>query len=75
MPDITMCFNKNCPLRKKCYRFMAKPDTYQAYFVDVKPKNGKCEHFLPYGGIQSESLIHLDPMVGSSYFEYGIRHC
>jgi hypothetical protein len=32
MPDITKCDNKKCPIRKKCYRFMAKPSKYmQAY--------------------------------------------
>ena len=25
MPDITMCINKECPLRMKCYRFTAVP--------------------------------------------------
>lgn len=39
MPDISMCQNKECPLSKKCYRFLAEPNPYrQSYFVDLKPK-------------------------------------
>jgi len=26
MPDISMCTNKKCELRKKCYRYTAIPD-------------------------------------------------
>lgn len=26
MPDIAMCTNKKCPLRKSCYRFTARPN-------------------------------------------------
>ncbi|KKN58939.1 hypothetical protein LCGC14_0547420 [marine sediment metagenome] len=32
MPDITMCTGANCPLRKSCYRYMAKPSQRQSYF-------------------------------------------
>lgn len=31
MPDITMCVNKQCPLRAKCYRYRAVPSTWQSY--------------------------------------------
>lgn len=31
MPDITMCKRYDCPARKECYRFMAKPGPYQSY--------------------------------------------
>lgn len=31
MPDITMCVNKQCPLRGKCYRYRAVPDDWQSY--------------------------------------------
>lgn len=46
MPDITMCKDKRCPQRKKCYRFMAKPSEYwQAYFTG-SPRQGKdCLYF------------------------------
>jgi hypothetical protein len=49
MPDISMCRNKECPLRSKCYRFLATPSFWQAY-IDAKPitkEDGTvvCEHF------------------------------
>ena len=32
MPDFSMCLNKDCPIKEKCYRFMARPDhQYQSY--------------------------------------------
>ena len=32
MPDISMCRNDGCPLRKSCYRFTAIPSPFrQAY--------------------------------------------
>ena len=32
MPDITMCFSEDCPMREKCYRATANPDPiYQSY--------------------------------------------
>lgn len=31
MPDITMCVNKQCPLRRRCYRYRAVPGTWQSY--------------------------------------------
>lgn len=31
MPDITMCFAKNCNIKEHCYRFTAKPDKFQSY--------------------------------------------
>lgn len=47
MPDITMCANKSCPLKKKCYRFVAEPDKgYQSYALFVYDKKIKfCEDF------------------------------
>lgn len=31
MPDITMCVNTKCPVKKICYRYRAIPDEYQSY--------------------------------------------
>jgi hypothetical protein len=46
MPDITMCENRECPLRETCYRFKAEPSKWrQSYFVDMKPKDGKCDYY------------------------------
>lgn len=38
MPDITMCVNKQCPLRSKCYRYRAVPDGWQS-FAKFEPSN------------------------------------
>ena len=45
MPDITMCWGRDCPVKENCYRFMAKPDDYQAYFIDSPIRKGKCQHY------------------------------
>jgi hypothetical protein len=35
MPDITMCYGFECPVKEKCKRFTSKPDEHwQAYFLD-----------------------------------------
>lgn len=31
MPDISMCWGKDCPLKEECYRYLAKPSERQAY--------------------------------------------
>lgn len=44
MPDITMCIDKECPLRNKCYRFIAKPWTVGQSYALIKYDNG-CPHY------------------------------
>lgn len=47
MPDISMCEGKDCPLKDKCYRFIATPDKYhQSYFTEPPYENDKCEYFI-----------------------------
>ena len=70
MPDITMCLNKACPLRHKCYRFTAKPNAdYQSYstftFDRFNANNGgvdeviyDCEHFVD-NALYSTNQINL----------------
>ena len=45
MPDITMCSGKDCPLKETCYRYKAKPDEYQSYFMEPPYKDGECNHY------------------------------
>ncbi len=46
MADITMCLNKKCPLKEKCYRFMARPSEYRQSYEAYKPdENGECVDF------------------------------
>ncbi len=47
MPDISMCMNKECKKRKKCYRFMAIPCEYQSYATfKCKKSTINCDHFM-----------------------------
>jgi hypothetical protein len=46
MPDITMCENNACPLRRKCERFMASPSPIQAYDRFTPDENGECNMFM-----------------------------
>lgn len=50
MSDITKCANKNCKIKKSCYRFTAQSDPLYQSFADfcnsnkvTKPE--QCEHF------------------------------
>lgn len=45
MADITMCVNKDCPLRNKCYRATAKADPLWQSYSKYEPQNGKCDCF------------------------------
>ena len=46
MADISMCLNKNCPLRMGCYRFTAKANSYRqsysSYRFEVKEREAVC---------------------------------
>lgn len=60
MPDITMCSNETCEIRKECFRFRAEPNPYrQSYFAEPPmPVNGECEHFMK---IFENSSYNLTP--------------
>lgn len=34
MPEVTMCINKKCPLKDKCFRFTATPKPYWQSYAD-----------------------------------------
>lgn len=58
MPDISMCLNKNCPLRMKCYRYTAIPDKYWQSFADFAPdQTGKCADFWDNTGKAKNPLL------------------
>ena len=49
MPDISMCKNETCKLKKECYRYMAEPSKYWQTYADIKPnKKGECDYFIKY---------------------------
>ncbi len=45
MPDIAMCHGKDCPLKKKCFRYRAIPGHIQSFFNEPPYKEGNCEYF------------------------------
>lgn len=45
MPDISMCKNKECTLKERCYRYRAVPSNIQSYTYFVF-ENGFCKYFM-----------------------------
>jgi len=45
MPDISMCENNKCPLRKNCYRFLARAGYVQVYSDFAPDEKGKCDGY------------------------------
>lgn len=59
MPDISMCKNETCPLRKTCYRFMAKPSPWRQAYGEFKwseDNEGKvtCDNYWPVYRVNPE---------------------
>lgn len=46
MPDITMCSGDDCPLKEDCFRYYAKPDKHQSYFMGTPFYENKCGYFI-----------------------------
>lgn len=58
MPDISMCVNKDCPLRMKCYRYTAIPDKYWQSFSTFQPNaEGTCDSFWDNTGRTKNPLL------------------
>ena len=47
MPDITMCNNDTCPLRKDCYRHEAEPNPYRQSYTMFKYLDWRGDDFVP----------------------------
>lgn len=70
MPDITMCINKNCPLRAKCYRYRAVSSTWQSFanyqfytiakLSDPAIYETKCDYFWEIDGRILQSVEEAD---------------
>ena len=47
MPDISLCQNHSCPLRRDCVRYMALPNPAHQSYASFKWRMGshKCEYF------------------------------
>ncbi len=51
MPDITMCTGQGCERRTSCYRHVATPSRWQAYFATPPVlDDGSCEYLSPLRG-------------------------
>lgn len=48
MSDITMCEGINCPIREKCFRFRAKTNLVQHYFLKTPYEYSHCDKFISY---------------------------
>lgn len=51
MADITMCNNEDCPLKRQCFRYMAKVNPYwQPYYVmdELSPVGYDCIHLWEF---------------------------
>lgn len=48
MPDISMCFNEDCPSNVLCYRYMAIPNEWRQAYMAYQVEDGeeKCNSFL-----------------------------
>lgn len=69
--DITICMDKECPVRETCYRFKAKPSEYQSYFsesprLDERESEskglieGSCSYYWKI--IEKDTWSEADPM-------------
>lgn len=55
MPDISLCVNDKCPLRKECYRFTAIPsDFLQSYTFFNLNADGTCNWFWDNKGYKKD---------------------
>jgi hypothetical protein len=48
MPDISMCWGKDCPLKEDCYRYLAVPNEYRQSYFTTPPYDralGECGFF------------------------------
>ena len=62
MPDITMCKDYDCKLKETCFRYNAKPDYYQSYFVgSPKDEDAECRYY--WGDNQNQMFEQLEEIV------------
>ena len=46
MPDISMCANRACPGRGKCYRYLARPSMLTQSYAVFEPEDERCDYFM-----------------------------
>lgn len=65
MPDISMCDDKKCPFRKKCYRFRAMPNEYHQTYFAGSPRSSEqhCDYFWDITGYDRKRLRPLKDLM------------
>jgi len=61
MPDISMCCNRDCPIREKCYRYRARPDKYWQSYAFFEYKDDKCDNFWELD-VRVDDFLPLKPI-------------
>lgn len=60
MADISLCNGDGCSKKEQCYRFTAKPSSYQTYFASPPlEKNGDCSFYWNNYDRMKPTLIGL----------------
>lgn len=59
MPDISLCLNKDCPIKEQCYRFTAIPSNYHQSYTLFEYDNG-CDNFLEIKPKENDSNTRID---------------
>ena len=57
MADISMCMNRECPLRSDCFRYRAKPWSRQSYGGFRPNANGVCGDFVAISPDQTANSV------------------
>lgn len=45
MSDISKCFGEGCPLKEKCWRYLAPASFMQSYINPERKEDGSCDSF------------------------------
>jgi len=65
MPDISMCSNKGCELRRDCYRYLARPDERWQSYTRFIPQEEDCAAKLPVAEYASREIRTLTEADGN----------
>lgn len=65
-----MCRNEDCPLRKNCFRYRARPRKYHdQIYGDFHPMgNGQCPDFLDCSEYVESRLVPMKELEPSGYW-------
>ena len=58
--DITMCKDHFCILKESCFRYKARPSTYQTYFLGTPRDKNECEYYWKTKTKKNDEDKHSD---------------